>query len=74
MDTKKFNMEKTYQTCKLIKNRVDLYLYEMAILFANLGTDSTVEEVKEAYAKEAVFIDKIEELDPVKARSLRTSY
>jgi|TARA_R110000850_G_scaffold6075_3_gene23994 hypothetical protein len=67
-------MEKTYQTCKLIKNRVDLYLYEMAILFANLGTDSTVEEVKEAYAKEAVFIDKIEELDPVKARSLRTSY
>ena len=67
-------MEKTYQTCKLIKNRVDLYLYEMAILFANLGTDSTVEEVKEAYAKEAVFIDKIEELEPVKARSLRTSY
>lgn len=67
-------MEKTYQTCKLIKNRVDLYLYEMAILFANLGTDSTKEEVKEAYAKEAVFIDKIEELDPVKARSLRTSY
>ena len=67
-------MEKTYQTCKLIKNRVDLYLYEMAILFANLGTDSTVEEVKEAYAKEAVFIDKIEELDPVKGRSLRTSY
>lgn len=67
-------MEKTYQTCKLIKNRVDLYLYEMAILFANLGTDSTVEEVKEAYAKESVFIDKIEELDPVKARSLRTSY
>jgi hypothetical protein len=67
-------MEKTYQTCKLIKNRVDLYLYEMAILFANLGTDSTVEEVKEAYAKEAIFIDKIEELDPVKARSLRTSY
>ena len=67
-------MEKTYQTCKLIKNRVDLYLYEMAILFANLGTDSTVEEVKEAYAKEAIFIDKIEELDPVKGRSLRTSY
>ena len=67
-------MEKTYQTCKLIKNRVDLYLYEMAILFANLGTDSTVEEVKEAYAKEAVFIDKIEELDPVKGSSLRTSY
>ena len=66
--------QRNYQTCKLIKNRVDLYLYEMAILFANLGTDSTVEEVKEAYAKEAVFIDKIEELDPVKARSLRTSY
>ena len=36
MDIKKFNMKKTYQTCRLIKNRVDLYLYEMAILFANL--------------------------------------
>jgi len=67
-------MEKTYQTCKLIKNRVDLYLYEMALLFANLGTDSTAEEIKEAYAKESVFIDKIEELDPVKGSSLRTSY
>ena len=37
--------QRNYQTCKLIKNRIDLYLYEMAILFANLGTDSTHEEV-----------------------------
>ena len=44
--------QRNYQTCKLIKNRVDLYLYEMAILFANLGTDSTVEEIQDAYRKE----------------------
>ena len=74
MDIKKFNMKKTYQTCKLIKTKIDNHLHDMAMLFANLGIDSTAEEVKEAYDKESVFIDKIEELDPVKARSLRTSY
>ena len=66
-------MEKTYQTCRLIKNRVDLYLYEMSLLFANLGTDSTLEEVENAYRKEGEYIELIAELDPDKASRLRSS-
>ena len=66
--------QRNYQTCKLIKNRVDLYLYEMAILFANLGADSTQEEVAEAYKREAEYIELIAELDPEKGHRLRSSY
>ncbi len=66
--------QRNYHTCKLIKNRVDLYLYEMAILFANLGTDSTQEEVTEAYKREAEYIELIAELDPEKGDRLRSSY
>jgi hypothetical protein len=36
-----------------------------------LGTDSTVEEIQLAYIKENEFIDKIAELDPKKAQSIR---
>jgi len=67
-------MEKNYQTCKYIRNRVDLYLYEMSSLFTNIGTDSTEEEVQEAYKREAEYIELIAELDPVKADRLRASY
>lgn len=67
-------MEKNYQTCKYIRNRVDLYLYEMSRLFTNIGTDSTEEEVQEAYKREAEYIELIAELDPVKADRLRASY
>ena len=62
---------RNYQTCKLIKNRIDLYLYEMAKLFTNLGTDSTVEDIQAAYRQENEYIDKIAELDPDKALSIR---
>ena len=62
---------RNYQTCKLIKNRIDLYLFEMAKLFANLGTDSTIEEIQTAYIRENEMIDKIAELDPEKALSIR---
>jgi hypothetical protein len=62
---------RNYKTCRLIKNRVDLYLFEMAKLFANLGSDSTNEEYAEAYRLENEMIDKIAELDPDKARSIR---
>lgn len=62
---------RNYQTCKLIKNRIDLYLYEMSRLFANLGTDSTLEEIQDAYRQENDYIDKIAELDPDKALSIR---
>jgi hypothetical protein len=62
---------KNYHNCKLTRNRIDLYLFEMASLFTNLGTDSTVEEIQLAYIKENEFIDKIAELDPKKAQSIR---
>lgn len=62
---------KSYNTCKLVRNRIDLYLYEMARLFANLGTDSTLEEIQAAYRTENEYIDKIAELDPDKALSIR---
>lgn len=67
-------MEKNYQTCKYIRNRIDLYLYEMSSLFTNIGTDSTEEEVQETYKREAEYIELIAELDPVKADRLRASY
>lgn len=66
--------EKNYQNCKLTRNRIDLYLYEMSKLFTNIGIDSTEEEVQEAYRKEQEYIDRIAELDPVKANNLRASY
>jgi len=62
---------KNYRNCKLVRNRIDLYLYEMARLFTNLGTDSTVEEIQRAYIQENMMIDKIAELDPEKAQSIR---
>lgn len=64
---------KNYQTCKLVRNRIDLYLFEMSKLFTNIGTDSSPEEVAWAYAKEKEYIELIAELDPVKAERLRTS-
>jgi|TARA_R110000796_G_scaffold31365_1_gene83283 hypothetical protein len=45
----------------------------MSILFANLGTDSTPEEVHNAYKKEGEYIELIAELDPDKASRLRSS-
>ena len=62
---------KNYQTCKLIRNRIDLYLFEMSKLFTNIGTDSTLEEIQQAYKTENEYIDKIAELDPEKAQSIR---
>jgi hypothetical protein len=66
--------QKNYQTCKLIRNGIDLYLYEMARLFTNIGIDSTVEEIQYAYRKEREYIELIAELDPDKADRLRSSY
>lgn len=62
---------RNYRTCKLLRKQIDLYLFEMASLFVNLGTDSTPEEVAEAYRLENEYIDKIAELDPAKAASIR---
>jgi len=46
----------------------------MASLFTNIGIDSTVEEIQQAYKRENELIDKIAELDPEKADNLRASY
>ncbi len=62
---------KNYQNCKLTRERIDLYLFEMASLFTNLGIDSTLEEIQNAYEEENALIDKIAELDPDKAKSIR---
>ncbi len=62
---------KNYQNCKLTRERIDLYLFEMSSLFTNLGTDSTLEEIQNAYEEENALIDKIAELDPDKAKSIR---
>jgi RNA-splicing ligase RtcB len=62
---------RNYHNCKLIKNQVDDLLHQMAVLFQNLGSDSTIEEYQEAYKKENELIDRIAELDPAKAQSIR---
>ena len=62
---------RNYRTCKLLREQIDLYLLKIASLFVNLGTDSTPEEVAEAYRLENEYIDKIAELDPAKAASIR---
>ena len=62
---------RNYRTCKLLREQIDLYLFKMASLFVNLGTDSTPEEVAKAYKLENEYIDKIAELDPAKAASIR---
>ena len=63
--------QKNYRTCKLIKLQVDELLHEMAVLFTNLGSESTPEEISRAYKTENELIDKIAELDPNKAMSIR---
>jgi hypothetical protein len=63
--------QKNYRTCKLIKIQVDELLHEMAVLFTNLGLESTPEEVARAYKTETERIDKIAEIDPNKAMSIR---
>lgn len=65
---------KNYHTCKLIRHQVDVLLEEMSILFTNIGIDSTVEEIQEAYRKEKELIERIAEIDPLKADNLRSSY
>ena len=70
----KMSKEKNYHNCKLIRDEIDSYLYEMSKLFTNIGIDSTEEEVQEAYNKEKELIERIAELDPAKANNLRASY
>jgi len=60
-----------YQNCKFKRTEIDAILKEMAAIFTNLGTDSTLEEVQLAYRKENELIDKIALIDPEKAQSIR---
>ena len=43
---------------------IDRYLHEMAMLFQNLGIDSTPEERIYAKEEERMYISKIYDLDP----------
>ena len=62
---------KRYDNCKLTRSHIDEILKDMASIFTNLGTDSTLAEIQEAYQKENALIDQIAELDPDKAKSIR---
>lgn len=53
------------------KEQVDDLLRQMAAIFTNLGTDSKLEDIREAYKKENELIDRIAEIDPEKAQSVR---
>lgn len=53
------------------KEAIDFLLKDMAKLFTNLGTESTIEEINEAYRQENELIDAIAILDPEKAKSIR---
>lgn len=53
------------------KEAIDVLLKDMAKIFTNLGTESTIEEINEAYRQENELIDAIAILDPEKARSIR---
>lgn len=60
-----------YNTNKEVRAKVDKYLHKMAMLFQNIGKDSTKEEVQQAYAMENIYIDMIADIDPEKAKSIR---
>lgn len=60
-----------YQECKLTKAKIDDLLHQMAMIFQNLGSDSTIGEVQDAYRKENELIDQIAAIDPAKAQSIR---
>jgi hypothetical protein len=62
---------KNYHNCTLTRQKIDDILHEMAVVFTNLGTDSTLEEIQQAYIKENQLIDRIAEIDPEKAKSIR---
>lgn len=53
-----------YRTNRAIRRKIDFILHEMAMLFANTGTDSTLAEMREAYRREQELMDEIKGLDP----------
>jgi len=55
---------------KCTKEFIDNRLEKCATLFANLGTDSTEEEIKEAYAKERMLLEEIAKVDKEKSDRL----
>jgi len=51
-------------------NRVDAILHELSILHANMGSDSTKEEIESLKAKEYYWKNKISEIDEELAERL----
>lgn len=60
-----------YYTDPNIKNQIDPILHQMAVVFANIGQDSTLKDVKDAYKKEWALMDQIEKIDPEFAKVIR---
>jgi hypothetical protein len=51
-------------------NRVDAILHELSILHANMGSDSTKEEIESLKAKENYWKNKISQIDEELAKRL----
>jgi hypothetical protein len=56
------------EECK--RKKGDELLEKCASLFANLGTDSTEEEIKRAYKEERCMLEQLSEFDPEKGARL----
>ena len=53
-----------YKTSKEVRNRIDEVLHKCAMLFQNLGSDSTREEKYNALAEERRLLESVKHLDP----------
>ena len=64
-------MKALYFQDQKIKEQIDEKLHQMAVLFANVGQDSSLKEIKDAYRKEWKIMDEIEEIDPEFGKIIR---
>ena len=54
----------TYRTSEEVRNRIDEVLHKCAMLFQNLGIDSTRSEKYGALAEERRLLESVKHLDP----------
>ena len=53
-----------YRTSFEVRNRIDEVLHKCAMLFQNLGSDSTEEDKDNALAEERRLLESVRHLDP----------
>ena len=54
----------TYHNNEEVRNRIDEVLHKCAMLFQNLGSDSTREDKYNALAEERRLLESVRHLDP----------